>query len=100
MAVPTLSISTDKSTYQPTEDVIVTATAKGWKMDPLVKVRLVIWVYHTNEVISSQYFAKPVNTDTVKWTVPSDAFTTSFVKTYDAQLEFAALPAANAQFTH
>ena len=99
MAVPTLSICTDKQTYTSLENVIVTATAKGWEMDPLVKVRLVIWVYQTNDVIDNQYFAKPKNTDTVTWTVPSTVFG-DMKKTYDAQLEFAALPAANAQFTH
>ncbi len=92
-------ISTDKPTYGPNEDVIVTATIDKWYPGPDGKMRLVIWVKDTNTHIADKYFTKPDNSDTVKWTVLASTFDQYIGKTFDAQLEFGSIH-ADCTFTH
>ena len=93
-----LHISTDKSKYHNGEDVIVTAKFDNWPAK--IQIRLVLWIYHTNNHILNQYFSKPASGDTVKWTIPWGTFESSIVNghyDFDAQAEFGHLH-VDAQF--
>jgi len=92
-------ISTDKTAYTSTEDVIVTASIKGWYPGPDGKARLVIWIKGTGMHVADEYVTKPASGDTVKWTVPASAFANYIGDTFDAQLEFGSLH-ADTTFTH